>query len=203
MIGSGQRSKGKRKGGGAETIIGGAGTKERPNRELRGTADWDSCCWRSFFALFADSSTRKKPSHNGERRGRGRQSLLFTVCCRYLWSKESFVSLVGGCAADCLFANIAVARIAFLPFCRFPSLFILPLPSPLCLRPFCSSLARHACCTLSSSLFHPRMVVGRGPLLTPSCTCRKGKTSFGPGSKRASPLYRRFPPPIPSLISED
>ena len=34
----------------------------------------------------------------------------------------------------------------------------------------------------------------------PSCTCRKGKTSFGPGSKRASPLYRRFPPdPLPDL----
>ena len=79
------------------------------------------------FLLFLPTVRHvEKPSHNGE--GRGRQSLLFTVCCRYLWSKESFVSLVGGGAADCLFANIAVARIAFLLFCRFSSLFILPLP---------------------------------------------------------------------------
>ena len=121
-----------------------------------------------------------------------------------LFMEQRVVCQSGGrlLAADCLFANIAVARIAFLLFCRFPSLFILPLPPPPLSPPSFLFVSR------PSRLLHPLLLPlpssnGRrtGTLTRrPSCTCRKGKTSFGLRSKRASPLYRRFPPdPLPDL----
>ena len=66
--------------------------------------------------------------------GGPRHDLLFTVYSRYLWSKESFVCLVwwAVCEADCLFANIAVARIAFF-FADSPRYLYTPLSLCLCL----------------------------------------------------------------------
>ena len=143
----------------------------------------------------------EKPSHNGE--GRGRQSLLFTVCCRYLWSRESFVSLVGGCWPPIVYLPISRlhASLSFF-FADSPRYLYSPLPPPPLSPPSFLFVSR------PSRLLHPLLLPlpssngRRTRTLTrrPSCTCRKGKTSFGPGSKRASPLYRRFPPdPLPDL----
>ena len=79
-----------------------------------------------------------------------------SVCCSQftavvIYGAESHLS-----GADCLqFANIAVARIAifFADSVRY-----LYTPSPFCLRSFCRSLPRHACCTpLSSVPLYPRI----------------------------------------------
>ena len=60
---------------------------------------------------------------------RGRQSLLFTVCCRYLWSRESFVSLVGGCWPPIVYLPISRLHASLSFFFADSPRYLYPPPS--------------------------------------------------------------------------
>ena len=131
--------------------------------------------------------------------GRGRQSLLFTVCCRYLWSRESFVSLVGGCWLPIVYLPISRlhASLSFF-FADSPRYLYSPSVSPSFL--FVSRPSR-----LLHPLLHPRMVDGRGPLLgDQAALAEKGKHLLVLEASEHPRFIAAFPrAPIPSLISED